>query len=239
MDRAIWATWYDLPEDGRDEYLAWLHGKHLPAMLKRPGYLWGTHVQNVDIPEREEFSARVLTHTDDPSVPAGFHYLVLFGAEDAHVFLDPAPEELEASLPEEDRRMLGLRAGVRSAVFVEIARVEALGSGKNGPGITPGPVIQVGTFNLKDWSTEGELSTWYSRLTFPLLKPLGDTMGARRLVSVHGWPRHAIFYEFATMEAAAEFFNVQGRNRQPWNFQVVGNLIHAPHSPTLGQRIWP
>lgn len=25
IDRGIWATWYDLPEDGKEEYIQWLH----------------------------------------------------------------------------------------------------------------------------------------------------------------------------------------------------------------------
>ena len=37
MDQAIWATWYDLPEDGRDEYLDWLHGEYLPELQSKPG----------------------------------------------------------------------------------------------------------------------------------------------------------------------------------------------------------
>ena len=48
MDRAFWITWYDLPDAGRDEYLAWLHGAYLPAMLKRPGYLWGAHYASLE-----------------------------------------------------------------------------------------------------------------------------------------------------------------------------------------------
>ncbi len=33
-DRGLWATWYDLPENGRDNYLGWLHGTYLPIVLK-------------------------------------------------------------------------------------------------------------------------------------------------------------------------------------------------------------
>ena len=47
MDRGLFATWYDLPSDTEAEYLDWLHGTYLPAMLRRPGYLWAAHVRNV------------------------------------------------------------------------------------------------------------------------------------------------------------------------------------------------
>ena len=46
MDRAIWATWYDLPAEGANEYIAWLHEVHLPEMLERSGFLWAAHVDN-------------------------------------------------------------------------------------------------------------------------------------------------------------------------------------------------
>ena len=53
MNRGIWATWYDLADEGKQEYLDWLHNVHLPSMLSRPGYLWAAQVQNVVSAERE------------------------------------------------------------------------------------------------------------------------------------------------------------------------------------------
>jgi hypothetical protein len=32
VDHALWITWYDLPDEGLEAYLAWPHGKHLPAL---------------------------------------------------------------------------------------------------------------------------------------------------------------------------------------------------------------
>ena len=40
-DRALWITWYDLPDSGRDDYFAWLHQTYLPNLLNRPGYSVG------------------------------------------------------------------------------------------------------------------------------------------------------------------------------------------------------
>src|SRR3989304_6100839 len=31
-DRGIWATWYDLPEKGRERHLQWLHGTYIPKI---------------------------------------------------------------------------------------------------------------------------------------------------------------------------------------------------------------
>jgi hypothetical protein len=234
MDRGIRAVWYDLPSSGKQEYLDWLHEEHLPSMLARPGYLWAAHVENVDTPEREEQSARRLTRTDDPSVPTGYRYLLLFGATDPHVLVDPSPAEMEAELNAEARRMLGLREAVRDVILVEVSRIEGPDAKGRQPGITPGPIIQLGTFNINAVENETEMNTWYSRSRFPLVDQEG-TVGTRRLVSISGWPKHGILYEFTSLEAASRNLT----DPSEWSRKVVDSLVHAPHSPTLGTRIWP
>ena len=37
MDRAVWAIIYDLPEEGRDEYMDWYHEVHIPEKLCSSG----------------------------------------------------------------------------------------------------------------------------------------------------------------------------------------------------------
>lgn len=235
MDRGIWAIWHELPGEAAAEHVAWLHEWYLPAMLQRSGYLWAAHVENVDWPEREEHNQRRLTHVADPGVPDGFRHLVLFGAASPHVFVDPSPAEMLDGSSAEDRRMLALRQGERSAVFLEIDRVEAPDAGARRPGITPGPVIQFGTFNINDVTNEVEMNTWYSRSRLPLVASREGNVGARRLVSIAGWPKHGILYEFTSLDAAQK--NLQDASE--WTRRVVDNLVHAPHSPTLGTRVWP
>jgi hypothetical protein len=234
MDRGIRAVWYDLPEDGKQDYLDWLHGEHLPALLSRSGYLWAASIENVDTPEREEASARRLTRTDDATVPTGYRYLLLLGAADPHVLVDPSPAEIEVQLDASSRRMLGLRQAVRDVVFVEVSRIEGPDAKTRAPGITPGPIIQFGTFNIDAEDNETEMNTWYSRSRFPLVDQPG-TVGTRRLVSISGWPKHGILYEFTSLEAAARNLT----DLSDWSRRVVDSLVHAPHSPTLGTRIWP
>src|SRR5205809_4230227 len=79
-DRGLWATWYDLPGEGREAYLNWLHGTYLPALLERPGYLWAAHYATR---EREGGGATEIQHTMDPKVGTGYHYILLVGAADA------------------------------------------------------------------------------------------------------------------------------------------------------------
>jgi hypothetical protein len=168
-------------------------------------------------------------------VPSGFSHLLLFGAANAHVFVDPNEAELAEQHDVETRRMLSRQAGARSAVFVEVERVEGPDGPGRRPGITPGPVIQFGSFNVNALENEAEMSTWYSRSRLPLVKPLAGTVGARKLVSIAGWAKHAILYEFASIDAAQK--NLVDPSE--WTRRVVDSLVHAPHSPTLGTRIWP
>ena len=238
MDRGIWAIWYDLPEQGEDEYLEWLHEKYIPEALSRHGYLWAAHVRNLTPEERFQGAppAFSLTHTDDSTVPAGNRYLLLFGAEHPHIFVDPSPTEMAAKMSATDRDMLKLRVSPRSHIFVEVERVDGPEVDTRAPGITPGPVIQLGTFNINALENEDELNTWYSRSRLPLMEPMTGAVGARKLVSISGWAKHAILYEFVSIEANRKYFVDKDRD---WTDKVIQNLIHAPGSPTLGERIWP
>ncbi len=229
MDRGIRAVWYDLPQQDRDQYISWLHEVHIPRVLLRPGHLWAAHVQNVPRQSR-------LAHTDDPSVPNGNQFLLLFGATDPHALVDPSPAELRANASAETREMMDHRISPRSCIFVEVSRVDGPAVKTRAPGITPGPIIQLGTFNINALENEDELNTWYSRSRLPLMAPMTGAVGARKLVSISGWAKHAILYEFVTMEERDQYFV----DTDPeWSSRVVANLIHAPGSPSLGSRIWP
>ena len=238
MDRGIWAIWYDLPEHGEDEYLKWLHERYIPEALSRHGYLWAAHVRNLTPEERFKGAppAFSLTHTDDADVPTGNRYLLLFGAEHPHIFANPSPAEMVAKMSVADREMLDVRVSPRSHIFVEVERVDGPEVDTRAPGITPGPTIQLGTFNINALENEDELCPWYSRSRLPLLGPMTGAVGARKLVSISGWAKHAILYEFVSIEANQKYFV---DNDREWTSKVIRNLIHAPGSPTLGQRIWP
>ncbi len=68
------------------------------------------------------------------------------------------------------------------------------------------------------------------------MAPMTGAVGARKLVSISGWAKHAILYEFVTMEERDQYFVDTDPD---WSSKVVANLIHAPGSPSLGTRIWP
>jgi hypothetical protein len=236
MDRGIWATWYDLPEEGKDEYISWLHEVHIPKALKRPGYLWAAHVKNVVTEEREETIRGRLTHTDDQSVPTGVQYLMLFGGPGPTVFLDPSPAQLEEKWTADEREMLGKRLNARSCIFMEHNRIVGPEVNTRAPGITPGPAIQVGSFNINAVENEDELGSWYAQVRMPRLTTMTGCVGARNLVSVSGWAKHAIFYEWISLESLHENFITE---KIPRSRHAVSTLIHSPSSPSVGERIWP
>jgi hypothetical protein len=242
-DRALWITWYDLPEDGRETYLSWLHQMHIPALLKRPGFLWGAHYASV---ERGSMSTmrRDSSKKDprlDPTVPTGDRYLLLFGAEHANVFGNPVPSGLHASLGPDNRKMLALRTGERMNIMVEAATVEGPEAKSYGAGMMVAPCIQLGSFNCAHQDEE-EMHAWYAQSRMPRMTTLPGCVRTRKLASVAGWAKHAILYEFTSLETRNRYYMTLEEGRpemKAWADRIVPKLIHAPGSANLATRIWP
>ncbi len=240
MDRALWITWYNLPDSGRDEYLAWLHGSYMPALLKRPGYLWAAHYASVGetkIPRRS--SGKKFT-TIDPEVPTGDRYILLVGAADSNVFGDPLPSEWHATLPAADQKMLAMRIGERVNIMSEAARVAGPEAKNYTAGMALGPCIQMGTFQAK-WQDEFEALKWYAQWRMPAMTRLDGCIRARKLASVAGWAKSSILYEFTSLDARNHFLHAHedGNPNREWSDKVVASLTHAPGSANVAERIWP
>ena len=235
MDRGLWITWYDLPEDRRETYLSWLHMNYIPQMLKRPGFLWGCHYSEVEkIP-----GSGAAAHTDDPAVPTGKRYILLFGAENADAFGDPLPSEIMAALPEADKKMLAIRKGARENIMTEYGRVEGPAAKAYKEGMTLAPCIQLGTYNT-DWQNEEELLAYYKQARLKHMSVLPGCVRTRKLVSVAGWAKHGVLYEFTSVDMRNKHFPGHGDARmKEWSASMVPRLLHAPGSANLGQRMWP
>lgn len=241
IDRGICIAWYDIAPPQRAEYLAWLHQTYIPLMLKRPGVLWAAHYACIADPPYSGKKGR-LTRTDDASVPAGTQFMLLFGAHEPHVFADPITEQCDASLPEADRRILALRSGERRAIFAEQARVDGSNASPAETPLTLSPCVQLGSFNSRDWRDEEELAAWYARWYLPATQHIQGCVRTRKLVSVAGWAKHAIIFEFTSLDARNKnFVNHDNTNTEmeAWTDKVVRRLIHAPGSPAVAQRVWP
>jgi len=232
-DRGLWVTWYDLPEAGRSDYLAWAHETYIPGLLKRPGVLWAAHYASI----ADATAARV-THTDDSAVPTGSAYILVVGAEDSNVFGRPAPDELHAALSPEGKKMLAMRSGERTNIFAEGARVTGPGANGYKDGMTLAPCIQLGTYNI-DSRKEVDILAWYAQLQMPNMAVAPGCIRTRKLASVSGWAKMGILYEFASVELRGKTFG-GGGGGSPHKWQsAVRSLIHAPGSPNVARRLWP
>jgi hypothetical protein len=235
IDRGLWVTWYDLPEAGRDAYLSWLHDSYLPALLKRPGYFWAAHYATRDTEARTD-----LHHVDDPKVPTGYHYILLIGAKDAGVFGDPAPLEIHAALPEQGRKMLAMRVGERVNLMTESNRCEGQAQKTYKDGLMSAPCIQIGSFNCPV-EYEEEMLAGYVQSRLPAMCRAASCVRTRKLNSAAGWAKHAILYEFASLEGFNRDYEVTNAHAPIGlkGHSIVPMLIHAPHGPNSALRIWP
>lgn len=236
-DRALWFTWYDLPEVGREEHLAWLHDEYIPKVLSRPGILWAAHyASESNIVPQGGGKGRVGQHVS--GIPDGDRYILIFGAGAAHVFANPLPRAFHAALPQRDRDMLAMRSGERVNLMVEEARVH--GPAFNGP--LPAPCIQLGSFCADSYENEDLITEWFALCRLPSVQSLPGCVRARKMVSVSGWAKHVALYEFESLQARNDHFVFFERARpeiEAWSVRTVKHLVHAPKSSNVACRIWP
>jgi hypothetical protein len=68
-------------------------------------------------------------------------------------------------------------------------------------------------------------------------------IAARKLLCVAGWVKHAILYEFTSLEARMNEFEepheALALDPGEWTGRVVRYTIHTPGSPLVGARTWP
>jgi len=112
LNSGFWISWYNLPAQGRDDYLAWLHGSYIPAVLKRPGVLGAAHYAS-ESNVRISGAAGRLRATSDPKVPTGDRFILIFGGKTPYAFANPAPSIYHAGLSATDRKMLAMRKAGR------------------------------------------------------------------------------------------------------------------------------
>jgi hypothetical protein len=226
MDRGIWAIGYELPDKIKSEYLDWFHHVHIPEKLSRPGYAWAAHYEL----QQSGLSGR------------GNGYLALFGGITAHTFLNPSPGQLAQRQSVETRRMVGMRQQSAACILAEEIRVDGPDVAQRGPGMTPGPVIQMGNYNAANVAVEDDLGAWYAQQRLPLLAGLPGCIGARKMLATVGAYKHAILYEFVSLKLREKHFaphEAEAHDPDTWMGQVRPQLTHAPRSPAVGRRIWP
>ena len=238
IDRGLWITWYDLPPEGRDFYLSWLHGTYIPDILKRPGYLWAAHYATRET--QRPANATPLQHTNDPKVGTGYHFILIIAAKDTLLFGNPVPSAFNASLPETSQRMLAMRMGERVNIMTEACRCDGQANATNKGRIIASACIQLGSFNCPV-EYEEEMHGGYVQQRMPAHCDAASCIRVRKLNSVAGWAKHGILYEYASLEGFNKDYETANA-KSPLGLRghsVVSMLVHAPNGPNLGVRIWP
>lgn len=242
MTRALWITWYDLDDGDREQYLSWLDGSYLPRLLDRSGILWAAHYRTERNPPMSGVpagGASRLHSTDDPAVPRGNAYILIAGADSPHVFARPTPARFHAELPAADRRMLETRAGARQNIMVVEEGADGPEAATRNAGEGLAPCIQLGSFNAGD-ADEEEVLAWYAQWRLPSMQKLPGCVGIRKLVSVAGWAKHGVLYEFVSLEARNRYFPEHEKanpEMEAWTDRFVRKLLHAPGSPNVAVRL--
>lgn len=243
MDLGLKAIWYDLPARNAEEYLNWLHEEYLPAIIRLPGHLWAAHYKITGGGARlyDDASDR-FARADETEVGGGKDYLLLVGAGSPHVFFLPCRGEKEIEEDARTRKMKAGWAGARTCVFAEEARVNGPEYDQKVPSGTPGPAIQMGSFRTRTVADEFDLAAWYAQYRLPAMARMPGCIATRKLLSVAGWAKHSVLYEFTSLAARQSHFHHHeslGLDQSVWTNKIINYTIHAPGSPSVGQRIWP
>ena len=141
------------------------------------------------------------------------------------------------------KEQLDQRQGVRTAIFAEEVRVTGPEVGEGVPGGLPAPAIQMGSFRIRTPEDEFALGSWYAQYRLPAMARMPGVIRTRKLVSVAGWAKHSVLYEFTSLDARLEHFEKPHESlaldEKEWTGRIVKFTIHAPGSPSVGRRIWP
>ena len=242
MDTTIKAEWYDLEDAEREDFLAWLHGQHLPALQAQPGHIWIGHYIRAPRAAHDTnppgIPARV--ETDDPNVPRGSQYLLVTAAASPDVFFNP---NLAAAADAATIAMLAKRRQYRFCIFLEETRVSGPDWYRHLPGTGAPPAIQLGNYQTRTQADDMDLGLWYRQMKLPQVTRARGCIGARKLVSIVGWAKHGILYEFMEMDKDEENFEKRFRDaglNERWRGRhVLDIVVHAPFGPHAGCRIWP
>jgi hypothetical protein len=200
--------------------------------------LWAAHYATREKEGRSTSSQ--IQHVEDPRVPTGFRYILLIAAKDAGVFGNPVPSEIHNALSEQGRNMLAMQIGERVNLMTEASRCEGQAGNAYKEGLIGAPCIQIGSFN-RPAEYEEEMHAGYVQQRMPAQRDTGSCIKTRKLNTVAGWAKHAILYEFASLEGFNRDY-AAANAKSPLGLRghsIVSMLIHARSGPNSALRIWP
>ncbi len=226
VSRAIWGIIYDLPAEGREEYLDWFHDVHVGEKLARPGYTWAAHYEVVS-PSGEPATSQ----GTGAAGPGELGYIALFGGTDTGIFFNPSPAQIKPRQTELTRTMMARRIASRSFIAAEEWHVASSSEiGDAAPAIEL-VCCDVGAANDEDFGA------WCVQDHKPHLAERPQFVRVTKLLTATGPAKHVVLSEFADLGATLE--NRQHDDISEWTSRVVGYLSPMPGSPLTARRIFP
>lgn len=224
--RAIWGIIYDLPVEGRGEYLDWFHDVHVPEKLARLGYTWAAHYEVVS-PSGEPATSQ----GTGAAGPGELGYVALFGGLDTGIFLNPSPAQIKPRQTELTRTMMSRRKASRS--FIAAEEWYGAASTENGQGAPAIELIccDVGAPNDEDFGA------WCVQDLKPRLQQTTGFVRLTKLLTSTGPAKHVVLSEFADL--GAMLTSRQDDGKSEWTSRVDGYLSHMPGSPLTARRLFP
>ncbi len=223
--QAIWGIIYDLPTEGRDEYLAWFHDVHVGEKLARPGYTWAAHYEVVS-PSGEAATSRGTGAGGSGDVG----YVALFGGEYTSIFLNPSPAQIKPRQTELTREMMGRRKASRS--FIAAEEWHSAASSETGHAAA---AIELVCCDVA--ANDEDFGAWCVQDLKPRLQPMSEFARLTKLLTATGPAKHIVLSEFASL--AALLGSQQGGAKSEWTSRVEGYRSHMPGSPLTARRIHP
>jgi hypothetical protein len=242
MAEILRAEWFDINNKDKDKLCSWLHGVFFPDLQFQNGVNWVAHYDIVPHPETRYIKgAPARKEVKDLSVPPGQENLVLTSANTPSIFFGPnnALEAMEKEHPVH----LSMRTNYRSAVFIEEEMINGPELHKQPIGTGGAPAMQFGSYNVDGIRDDIELAKWYRGERFPRLPVTRGMIRGRKFLSISGWAKHGVLWEFAEMDEAEYSFEhrfMEADRGENWHGRhVLEYVTHAPGSPHAGRRIWP
>lgn len=192
-----------------------------------------------------------LARAEDETVGTGTNYVTLVGGAHPYVFFSPNVIDIDNPLAtphpkladDTVQSMFAKRIGTRTCIFSEEARVNGPEIDGRATGTTPGPAIQMGSFRAMTTENEFDLAAWYAQYRLPHMSRMPGCIRTRKLLSVAGWAKHSVLYEFLSLDARKDGFEATHErlalDDKAWTNRIINYTRHAPGSPSVGRRIWP
>jgi len=242
LSEILRVEWFDIHIENKAKLWWWLHDFFLNSLQSQTGVNWVAHYEIVPHPTTPYIKGAPLKkEIKDPKIPTGQENLIITSASSASVFF--GNRNTLKNMEEENFLYLSMRENYRTAVFIEEEIINGPEQDKNPLGMGGPPAMQFGSYNVNEISDEIELANWYRSERFPRLPVTRGMIRGRKLLSIVGWAKHGVLWEFIEMDEKEYSFEhrfIEADRGEDWRGRhVLEYVTHAPGSPHAGRRVWP